>query len=346
MMKKYNVGMIGYGWATGAHIAAINATTLARVTAVYSSRPLDPAGLSQRHGCALEVFSDLEAMLRRDDIPTVSICSYPQLHASHAIAAVRAGKHFILEKPIALSLEDTRAVVAAVQAAPVRGCVCFEGRFSGQFLATKALIDQGLLGRIHYGECDYFHGIGPWYGQYRWNTRKDAGGSSLLTAGLHALSSLLLCMGNEVESVVSHSVRSANADFARYEYPTTSVTVVRFRDGRIGKVASVVDCVQPYYRHVHLVGSEGSLLDNRFHSRRIPGLDSRRWSELAVPMLDSGNVYDHPYQTQFESFFSALDRGQDMPLTSFAEALITHRLALAADLSAEQDRPVRLDEIV
>ena len=41
-----------------------------------------------------------------------------------------------------------------------------------------------------------------------------------------------------------------------------------------------------------------------------------------------------------------VDRGQDMPLTSFAEALITHRVALAADLSAEQDRPVRLDEIV
>jgi len=50
-----------------------------------------------------------------------------------------------------------------------------------QFLATKAVIDQGLLGSIHYGEIDYYHGIGPWYGQFRWNTRKDAGGSSLLS---------------------------------------------------------------------------------------------------------------------------------------------------------------------
>ena len=64
-----------------------------------------------------------------------------------------------------------------------------------------ALIDQGMLGQIHYGEVDYYHGIGPWYGQYRWNTKKDAAGSSLLSAGCHALDALLLFMGNEVDAV-------------------------------------------------------------------------------------------------------------------------------------------------
>ena len=94
-------------------------------------------------------------------------------------------------------------------------CVCFECRYSSQFLTTKAVIDEGLLGEIHYGEVDYYHGIGPWYGQYRWNTTRENGGSSLLSAGCHAMDALLLCMGDEVESVTSAATGSKNADFAR-----------------------------------------------------------------------------------------------------------------------------------
>jgi predicted dehydrogenase len=123
------------------------------------------------------------------------------------------------------------------------------------------------------------------------------------------------------------------------------VTIVTFKGGRIGKIASVIDCLQPYYRHTHLVGSEGSLLNNKFTSRKIAGLDEREWSTLAFPLLQSGDVKNHPYAAQFEAFFAALDRGEDMPLTSFREALVTHRVAFAADLSISESRPVHLAEI-
>src|SRR5438034_923151 len=211
-MKRYNVGIIGYGWVASAHIAAINATHQARVTAVYSSRKLDPAELNAKHG-----------------------------------------------------------------------------------------------GKLHYGEVDYYHGIGPWYGQFRWNTRKDAGGSALLTAGCHALDALLFCLGEEVAEVTSYDTKSSSKIFAPYEYPTTSVTILKFTNGAIGKCAAVVDCLQPYYFHTHLVGSEGSLLDNKFHSNKLAGLNKHKWSELSMKMLDSGDVSDHPYLTQFQAFFDALD---------------------------------------
>jgi len=86
--------------------------------------------------------------------------------------------------------EEVADIVAAATKAGVKGCVCFEARYSSQFLATKAVIDEGLLGHLHYGEVDYYHGIGPWYGQFRWNTGKKDGGSALLTAGCHALDAL------------------------------------------------------------------------------------------------------------------------------------------------------------
>lgn len=333
-MKKYNVGIIGYSWAAGAHIEAINKTSFAQVTAVCSSRKLDSAELSAKHGGAIKCYTDFAEMLANPTLQIISICSYPADHAKQAIMAARAGKHLIIEKPIALSWDDCIAVEEAVKKAGVKTCVCFECRYSSQLLTIKSVIDQGLLGKIHYGEVDYYHGIGPWYGQFRWNVKKEAAGSSLLTAGCHAMDALLLCMGSEFDTVQTYSANSANKDFAQYEYPTSSVSIIKFKNGSVGKVASVIDCFQPYYFHFHLVGSEGSLLDNKFYSTKFAGLDKNRWSELSMKMLDSGDVSDHPYQVQFEAFFTALEEDREMPLTNLAEALKTHQLIFAADKSA------------
>jgi predicted dehydrogenase len=284
-------------------------------------------------------------MLANPDIHVVDITGYPNQHPDHFIASTRAGKHIIVEKPLAVEWRQILEMKEAVAAAGVKTCVCFECRFSSQFLATKAVIDSGLLGRLHYGEVDYYHGIGPWYGQYRWNIKRDLGGSALLTAGCHALDALLLCMGSDVEEVTSYATQSASPIFTPYEYQTTSTTILKFRNGTIGKCAAVVDCLQPYYFHTHLVGSEGSVLDNKFHSQKLGGLNRQAWSQLSMRMLDSGDVADHPYLTQFQAFFDALDAGKDMPLTSFADAFATHRVIAAADRSAEQGRPVTLSEI-
>ncbi len=339
--KQFNVAVIGYGWAATAHIAAINATAHAQVTAVWSSRPLDSAALTAKHGSPIAAYTDLAAMLALPDIHVVDITSYPNQHAAQFVAAARAGKHIIVEKPLAIAWADILAMRAAAEESGVKVCVCFECRFSSQFLATKAVLDGGLVGKLHYGEVDYFHGIGPWYGQYRWNTRRELGGSALLTAGCHAMDALLLCMGAEVEEVTSYATKSAHPIFQAYEYETSSTTILKFRGGAVGKCAAVVDCFQPYYFHTHLVGSEGSILDNKFHSQKLGGLDKCVWSQLSMKMLDSGDVSDHPYQTQFQAFFGALAQGMDMPLTSFADAFQTHRVIAAADRSAAEGRPVR-----
>jgi len=333
-MNAYNVGVIGYGWVAGAHIAALQATGRARVTSILSSRPLDEAQLASRHGGPIRVYRELGEFLSQPDLQVVSVCSYPQEHARQAIAAARAGKHLILEKPVALNHDDLVAVRDAVAEAGVRTCVCFECRYSAQMKTAKATVEQGLLGKVHYAEVDYFHGIGPWYGQYRWNTRRAAGGSSLLSAGCHALDGLLYLMGTDVEVVSSYATHSQAREFAAYEYPTTSVTLLKFRDGRVGKCASVIDCQQPYYFRIHLVGSEGTLLDDRLFTTRLGGLSKKTWTRLGVPLLDSGDVNDHPYQAQFEAFFHALDHGQEMPLTSLADAFVTHEVIFAADRSA------------
>ncbi len=144
-MKKFNVGIIGYSWAADAHIKAINSTSLARVTAIYSKRKLDPTEISKLYGTKIDIYNDLDLMLSNSEINIVSICSYPDEHARQAIAVARAGKNMIIEKPLALSWEDCLAVESAVNLAGVKVCVCFECRFSSQFITTKAILDKGLL---------------------------------------------------------------------------------------------------------------------------------------------------------------------------------------------------------
>jgi len=343
-MKKYNVGIVGYGWVASAHIPAINATSLGQVTAVCSRRELNAAELSTRHGGSISVYRDYEDLLADPQIQVVSLCGFPKEHAAQAIRAARAGKHLIIEKPLGLSLKELRALQQAVRQAGVRVCVCFECRFSSQFQAIKSVIDRGLLGKLHYGEVDYYHGIGPWYDQFRWCAAKKESGSSLLNAGCHAMDALLLCMGEEAVEVSSLSTKSQAKVFAPYGFPSTSVTLVQFKNGSVGKCTSSIDCLQPYYFHTHLLGSKGSLLDNKFHSTEL-GTNKSAWSTLSMKMLDSGEVTDHPYQTQFEAFLRAVDKGQEMPLTNLAEAARTHEVIFAADRSAQLGRPVKLSEL-
>ena len=76
-MKKYNVGIVGYGWVATAHIPAINASTLGQVTAVCSSRKLDSAQLSAKYGGHINVYHDLDDLLADPDIHVVSLCGFP-----------------------------------------------------------------------------------------------------------------------------------------------------------------------------------------------------------------------------------------------------------------------------
>lgn len=345
MAKTKRIGIVGVGWVAGAHIETFKKVKGAEVAAVCSRRKLDPAALEKQFGIPLKVYENYGAMLKDPSLDIIDICTPHPQHPAQAIAAAAAGKHLIIEKPIAIAWPDALAVRAAIQKAKVQACVCFEVRFSRQAMAIRAAIKAGTIGKVHYGEVDYFHGIGPWYGQYAWNIKKKMGASSLLTAGCHAMDLLLDYMGGEVQEVMSYQTKSESKYFKPYEYPTTSVTILKFRDGRVGKVASVTDCPQPYYFHMHLVGSNGSVLDDKFTSLKWEGMGKDRWSHMGVPVVDSGDVSDHPYQPQFQAFIDALQAGKAMPLTDFATAFETHRAVFAADRSAAEGRPVKLAEM-
>ena len=344
-MKDLCVGIVGLGWVAGAHIETFKSVTGAKVTAVCSRRELEGAELKKRFGTDLKVYRSYEQLLSDPDIDIIDICTPHPYHPPQAILAAQAGKHLLIEKPISLSFDDAKAMRQAIHQAKISSCVCFECRFSKHFSLIKSCIDEGLLGELHYSEVDYYHGIGPWYGQFTWNVKKELGGSSLLTAGCHALDGLLFFVDGEVDEVVAYTTRSKGEPFTPYEYDTTSITLLKFKDGSVGKVASVIDCLQPYYFHIHLVGSKGSLLDNRIYSEKLKGMEKSRWSTLETALIDSGDVKDHPYQPQFQAFVDSIHRGERMPRTDFDSAFETHRVIFAAERSMQTGRPVKMSEL-
>ena len=344
-MHDLNVGVVGLGWVAGAHIETFKFVRGATVTAVCSRRDLNESDLAKQYGLPLKFYRSYEAMLADPKLDVVDICTPHPQHAYQAIAAAKAGKHLLIEKPICLTYDEAKEIRRAIRKAGVGACVCFEARYSQHFNLVRSCIDQGLLGEIHFGEVDYYHGIGPWYKQYVWNVKKNFGGSSLLTAGCHALDGLLYFMNTPVEEVTTYGSRSRNPAFQAYEYDTATVTILKFRGGKTGKVTSVIDCLQPYYFHIHLVGSSGSLLDNRIYSEKIKGMTKERWSVLETALIDSGDVSDHPYQPQFQAFVDSISKKVPMPLTDFETAFESHRVVFAADLSAKEKRCVKLSEL-
>jgi len=340
-MKQTRVGIVGLGWAAGAHIEAFNSLPNAKVVAVCSRRKQDQRELENQFRTPLKVYSDYKSMLCDPNIDVIDITTEPSLHTKQAIAAAEAKKHVLIEKPLALNWKDAQAICHAVKKHKVRAGVCFEVRFSQQFTLLRSVINRGLLGKIHYAEVDYYHGIGPWYRQYPWNITKKNGGSSLLSAGCHALDAMLMLVDGTVTEVQSLSTQSQNKIFKAYEYPTTSVTLLKMNSGAVAKVTSCIDCLQPYYFHVHLVGSEGSLLDNRIYTNKLKGL-KKQWATLPTALIDSGDVHDHPYAAQFQEFVNAVQEKRPMLLTDIDIALESFRVLFAADESARSGKPVRV----
>ncbi len=114
-MQEIRIGIVGYGWAACAHIDAFGEVEGASIAAVCSRRELDPADLEKRHGIPLKVFNDFTEMLKDPEIDAIDICTPPSLHADLAVQAADAGKHLIIEKPIAMSMADCLSIEAALK---------------------------------------------------------------------------------------------------------------------------------------------------------------------------------------------------------------------------------------
>ncbi len=335
--RIYGVGIVGAGWVSGEHIKAYASNDNARVVGIYSRTAERAKAKLEECGVEGKVFSSFDELLASPDIDIVSICSPPSVHAEQVIAAASAGKHIVIEKPVAMSIADVRKMQKAVQDAGVSTVVSFVLRWNPMFETTKELLADDAIGKLMYLECDYWHWIGPHYGQYAWSRTKEAGGSSLLSAGCHAVDALRWFGGDIVEVFGYNAPHFPGSD---YEFEPNMVALLRFANGATGKISSLLECTTPYIFNVKLFGEKGTIRNNKVYStKKYPGqLD---YLEYPTILPDSGDVTHHPFQAQIDHFIDCLLKGVPSH-TDINDALKTMEVCFAIDQSLETGQPVRL----
>lgn len=338
--SNFGVGVIGTGWVAGAHIDNFSAIEGCEVIAICSrSKERAQAKIAAHNLANAKAYDDLPSFLSNPDLDVVVICTPHPFHPDEAVAAARAGKHIVIEKPVALNRADLYRIYDAVQQAGVTTSVCFEVRWIGAILNAKKFIEQDLIGPPFFGSCSYFHGIGPWYGQWAWNIKKDMGGDAMLTAGCHALDTLIWLMGSRVTEVASFS-NTSQSNPLQYEYDPNVVSILRFESGAIGNVSASVECRQPYEFPLLIQGPKGSIRSNQLSSTEY---NLNNWIDFPTSLPDSGDVADHSYPGQLQHFVDCLRSGSK-PINDLEACMHVHEVMFAMARSAETGKVVRVPE--
>jgi predicted dehydrogenase len=329
------VAVHGAGSVARAHVASWQRNPRVRIVSVSSARKESAAKLVREEGLDCEVRERFEDVLRDSRVDIVNISGPHYVHSAQGIASAEAGKHLLMEKPLGIDLGEGRALRDAVVRNGVRSVVSYVLRWNPLFDNLKGLLAAGAVGKLFHLEVDYWHGIS--YTGWNWIRSKATGGSAMLAAGCHAVDSLRFFAGDEPAEVCAFS----SNPLGRYEYDSSLVAIVKFRSGMTGKTSVFFDAEIPYAFNINLLGTEGTLRDNRVWSRRLFPAQTG-WATVPTILPDSGDVHHHPFDAEVNHLVECIVEGRESH-ASIADAFHTHEFCIALDRSAAAGgAPVRL----
>jgi len=358
--KPLGVLIHGAGWVSGEHIKAFQNNPHTYIAAISSRRLESAQQRAEEAGLKdVRLYTDYEQALQQEGIDIVSVCTPQHIHAQNAILAARAGKHIVIEKPIANTLEEMYAMREAVKQAKVKTIVSFVLRWNPFFETVKSLLADGALGNIYYVETDYQSNIASWWSGYGDARRQEYGVSAMMVAGCHALDAARWFASRErhyaarVSEVFAYrggwrkgSGREYNYFTGAWsdgkpplEYEGLEVVLLKFDNGVLGKVTANFDCIMPYTFPVEIFGDQGTVKDNRLWSHKFPG--QKGWIEIPSILPDSSDVSHHPFQAQMDHFVECIQNGRESHC-NLEDAIHTHEIALAAQKCYEIGQPITL----
>ena len=181
--RKLGVLIHGAGWVAGQHAAAFTGNPATEVLAVSSRSRASADRLVGEQGLGAATYDRLDAALAHQGIDIVCICTPQHVHCDNVLAAAAAGKHIVIEKPAAISLDELRRMQDAVAKAGVKTIVSFVLRWNPLFQQIKKRIAKGDLGRVFSVETDYLSYNADWWGGWEDGRRAETGVSAMAVAG-------------------------------------------------------------------------------------------------------------------------------------------------------------------
>ncbi len=251
--KDLGIGVIGLGM--GADLLYLNEDPNSRfiVRAICAATPAKLERYRQVPGVVFAT-TDYRELLTRDDIQVIAVFSPDILHAEHTIAALEAGKHVVVTKPMVVSLEQGVAVARAQEKSGKKLIVGETCRWYTSFLAAKKLLDDGDLGEVYFAEAHYVHDLGNIFDVTPWRYLQPQ--DFMYGGACHPVDSLVWFMG-EVDEVFVYANRTGDP---RYPLENNFLINLKFTNGKIARVLAAYGMVEPPYPMMGLTiyGSKGT----------------------------------------------------------------------------------------
>jgi UDP-N-acetyl-2-amino-2-deoxyglucuronate dehydrogenase len=246
--------IVGTGNVSRYHAEGIARTPGARLVAVCRADPARAAEAAKQFGVPCETVYD--TLLARGDVDAVCLCTPSGQHAAQTAAAAKAGKHVLVEKPMALTLADADAMIAASRAAGVTLGVAFQRRTEPTYRAVRDAIAAGELGRLVLGTTavPYFRDE-AYFKSAAWRgTWALDGGGALINQGIHLVDLLLWLLG-EAEEVCARSGTLLQA----IEVEDSITVAVRFASGALGSIVATTAAAPGFPHRLDVYGTRGSV---------------------------------------------------------------------------------------
>lgn len=232
------VAIIGTGNISPAHIQSYLAfPDRCKIVHLVDIYPEKAEAKAKDFSLDAEIHDSHKALLGRDDVDLVSICTPPYTHAEIAIDFLKDDKHVILEKPMASSLEECDAILEVAKNSKGTFSVIAQNRFRTPIMNLKKTLDTGLIGRVLHAQVDSLWWRGHCYYDLWWRgTWEKEGGGCTLNHAVHHIDMLIWMMGlpEEVTAVLS------NAAHDNAEIEDISISILKYPKGALGQITSSV----------------------------------------------------------------------------------------------------------
>ena len=274
-----------------------------------------------------DAYTDLALLLSKEsDVEVVSICTPNGLHAQHAITALRAGKHVLCEKPMAITVSDCGEMIKEAERANRRLFAIKQNRFNPPVVAVKNAIDAGLLGKIYSFQVSCFWNRNERYYQNSWKGTADMDGGTLFTQFSHFIDLIYYLVGdvNKAYALTNNFAHQSIIDFE-----DTGVAILELHNGAIGSLHYSVNSHQKNMEgSITLLAEKGTV---KIGGQYLNELEYQNIEGFKIKDLPQGNKANNygdytgsmsNHDKVYENVADVLLRGEAISTNSF-EAMKT-----------------------
>lgn len=258
-MSKLNYAIIGCGRISPNHIAAAkeNGLEFVAICDVVPEHMADKT-LKFELPADLPQYTDYKRMLKEIKPDLVAICTESGKHAAIALDCIKAGVNLIIEKPMALSIKDADAIIAAAKEHNVVVSACHQNRFNKSIQKIRDAYEKNRFGKMFYGTAHIRWNRGwEYYSRAKWRGTWEQDGGALMNQCIHNIDLLRWMMGNEITEVFAYTDR-LNHDYIEAE--DLGIALVRFQNGSYGIIEGTTNTYPKNLEEtLYLFGEKGTV---------------------------------------------------------------------------------------